>query len=131
MATSSTLFLNNAWLNTIKSTGTSFNVAGAIGVLLHTSTGPSGTGANTSSVSTRQSVTFLSSTQSILTQTGTPQWTNWAGTNGEIVTYVSFWDTTGTGGNMLWTAQLTTAKTINTGDTFTLSSSSLAITTAV
>lgn len=130
MAASTTLFTNNAWLNTIKSTGTSFNVAGAIGVLLHTSTGPGSSGANTSSVTTRQSVTFLSSTQSVLTQTGTPQWTNWAGTNGEVVTWVSFWDTTGTGGNMLWTAQLTTSKTINTGDTFTLSSSSLAITTA-
>lgn len=130
MAAGTTNYLNNAWLNTIKATGTSYNVAGAIGVLLHTSTGPGSTGANTSSVATRQSVTFLSSTQSVLTQTGTPQWSSWGGTNGEVVTWVSFWDTTGTGGNMLWTAQLSSSKTINTGDTFTLSSSSLTITSA-
>jgi len=129
MAVGTSGFLNNGWLNTIKSTGTSFNVAGAIGVLLHTGV-PGATGANTSSVTTRQSVTFLSSTQSVLTQTGTPSWTSWAGTNGEVVSHVSFWDTTGTGGNMLWCAQLSSSKTINTGDTFTLSSSSLTITSS-
>jgi hypothetical protein len=125
-----TVFLNNGWLNTIKSTGTSFNVAGAIGVVLHTGI-PGATGASfVSSQSEKHAITFLSSTLSVLTQTGTPQWTNWTGTNGEVVSHVSIWDTSGTGGNCLWTAQLSASKTINTGDTFTLSSSSLTIASA-
>jgi hypothetical protein len=129
MAVGTSNFLNNGWLNTIKSTGTSFNVAGALGVLLHTGA-PGAAGANTSSQSNKVAIVFLSSTQSVLTQSGTPSWTNWTGTNGEIVTNVSIWDTTGTGGNMLWSASLSSSKTINTGDTFTLSSSSLTITSA-
>lgn len=122
--------LNNGWLNTIKSTGTSYNVAGAIGVVLHTGI-PGATGASyISSQSEKHAIIFLSSTQSVLTQSGTPSWTNWTGTNGEIVSHVSIWDTSGTGGNMLWAAQLSASKTINTGDTFTLSSSSLTIASA-
>ena len=130
MAVGSTQYLNNAWLNTIKSTGTSYNVAAGIYVLLHTGApGAAGAG-NVSSVTTRVAVTFAAATTGVLTQNGTaPSWATWAGTNGEVVTAVSFWDAS-TAGNCLWTATLSAPKTINTGDTFTLSSSSLTITNA-
>jgi hypothetical protein len=131
MAYGSTQYLNNAWLNTIKSTGTSFNVAAGIYVKLHISTGPGADGTtNPSSVTTRVAVTFAAATTGVLTQNGTaPSWTSWAGTNGEVLTSVSYWDAS-TAGNCLWTATLASSKTINTGDTFTLSSSALTITNA-
>lgn len=129
MAVGTTQYLNNSWLNTIKSTGTSFNVAAGIYALLHTGApGAAGAG-NVSSVTTRQAVTFTSATTGVLNSSSSPSWTSWAGTNGEVVTNVSFWDAS-SAGNCLWTATLSSSKTINTGDTFTLSSCSLTITNA-
>jgi uncharacterized cupin superfamily protein len=131
MAVGTTQYLNNAWLNTIKSTGASFNVAAGIFAQLHTAN-PGAAGATAvSSVTVRQAATFASATTGVLASSNTPSWTAWAGTNGEIVSHVSFWDiVTAASGNCLWTAALSVSKTINTGDTFTLSSSSLTITNA-
>lgn len=129
MAVGTTQYLNNAWLNTIKSTGTSFNVAAGIYVLLHTGApGAAGAG-NVSSTTTRQAITFTTATTGVLNSSSSPSWTSWAGTNGEVVSAVSFWDAS-SAGNCLWTATLSASKTINTGDTFTLSSASLTITNA-
>lgn len=129
MAVGTSQFLNNAWLNTIKSTGVSFNVAGNIFVQLHTANpGTIGT-TSVSSVTTRPSITFTTATTGVLNSSSSPSWTNWAGTNGEVISHVSFWDAS-TAGNFLWSAALTANKTINTGDTFTLSSASLTITNA-
>jgi hypothetical protein len=132
MGFSSTLYVNNAWLNTIKSTGTSFNVAAGIGVVLHTGN-PGGGSTNLSANTARGVVTFNTSTLSVLNSSTSPSWTSWpAGANNETINHISVWDSTTAGaGNALWTASLTTAKTVNTGDTFTLTSCSLAITTAV
>lgn len=131
MAAGIVRYLGNAWLNTIKSTGTSFNVAGAIYVQLHTSAGVPGATctSNVSSTTTRQSITFTTSTVSSLASSSSPSWSSWAGTNGEVLRYVSFFDAL-TVGNGLWWAQLSADKTINTGDTFTLTSCSLSITEA-
>lgn len=129
MAVGTTQYLNNSWLNTIKSTGTSFNVAAGIYVLLHTGAPGSAGAGNVSSVTTRQAITFTAATTGVLNSSSSPSWTSWAGTNGEVVTAVSFWDAS-TSGNCLWTATLSASKTINTGDTFTLSSASLTITNA-
>lgn len=129
MAVGTSQYLNNAWLNTIKGTGTSFNVAGSIYVQLHTGNPGSAGTALVSSVTTRGTATFTAATTGVLNSSNTPAWGNWAGTNGEVVAYVSFWDNT-SAGNFLWSAQLTSSKTVNTGDTLTLSSSSLTITNA-
>ena len=129
MAVGTTQTLNNAWLNTIKSTGTSYNVAAGIYVLLHTAN-PGASGATAvSSTTTRQAITFTAATTGVLNSSSSPSWTSWAGTNGEVVTHVSFWDAAAAG-NCLWTAALSASKTINTGDTFTLSSCSLTLTNA-
>lgn len=131
MAAGIVRYLGNAWLNTIKSTGTSFNVAAGIYTQLHTSAGNPGAtcGSNISSTTTRQAITFTASTVSVLNSSSSPSWSSWAGTNGEVLRYVSFHDAA-TVGNGLWWAQLSADKTINTGDTFTLTSASLTITEA-
>jgi hypothetical protein len=131
MAAGIVRYLGNAWLNTIKSTGTSFNVAASIYTQLHTSTGNPGAtcSSNISSTTTRQTITFTTSTTSSLASSSSPSWSSWAGTNGEILRYVSFHDNV-SAGNGLWWAQLSADKTINTGDTFTLTSCSLTITEA-
>ena len=56
---------------------------------------------------------------------------SWVWVTGEPWSYTA-WETNepNASGNCLWTAQLSASKTINTGDTFTLSSSSLTITNA-
>ena len=42
-----------------------------------------------------------------------PAWSNWAGTNGEIVTNISVWDAA-TAGNFLFSILLAASKTVNT-----------------
>jgi hypothetical protein len=129
MAVGTSQTLNNSWLNTIKSTGTSYNVAGSIYVQLHTANpGTVGT-TSVSSVTTRPAITFTAATTGVLNSSNTPTWSSWAGTNGEVVTHISIWDAS-SAGNFLWSAALSASKTINTGDTFTLSSASLTITNA-
>jgi hypothetical protein len=131
MAVGVSPFLANGWLNTIKSTGTSFNIAGNIYTELHTgSPGSAGT-ANISSTTTRPTMQFTTATTGVLLSTSSPSWASWAGTNGEVVTNISFWDTSlGPNGNFLWSASLSSSKTINTGDTFTLTTATLTIVTA-
>jgi len=98
-------------------------------VQLHTGDpGAAGTG-NVSSVTTRPSISFSASSSGTLSASNTPQWTNWAGTNGETVNNITVWDAASSG-TFLWSATLTTPKTINTGDTFTLSTCTLTITPA-
>ena len=131
MAAGVTTYLANAWLNTIKSPGTSYNVAASVYAQLHTSAGSPGASAisNVSSVTTRPSLTFTAATTGVLNSSSSPSWSSWAGTNGEVVRYVSFFDAA-SASNGLWWAQLSADKTINTGDTFTLTSCSLTITIA-
>jgi hypothetical protein len=134
MAAGVSTYAANGWLNTIKSTGTSFNVAGGVFTQLHTTTGPGGAGtSNISSTTTRPAIIFTVTATGQLTNltTSQPSWSGWAGTNGEVVTYVSFWDTAlGPNGNFLWSSSLSASKTINTGDTFTLTAATLTITVA-
>ena len=131
MAVGTSSTLNNSWLNTIRGggAGTSYTAPAAVYVQLHTANpGAAGT-TSVSSVTTRPAATFSAASGGVLSSSNTPQWTSWAGTNGEVVTHVSFWDAS-SAGNFLWSAALTASKTVNTGDTLTLSSSSLTITNA-
>lgn len=132
MAVSVNATIANRWLDYIRGTAPTA-LTGSIFVQLHT--GNPGTAGTTSvsSTTTRQSCTFgaasNASNTSTISLTNTPAWTSWAGTNGESVTYVSFWDAS-TAGNFLFSAVLGSAVTVNTGNTLTLSSASLAITSA-
>jgi hypothetical protein len=83
--------------------------------------------ANVSSVTTRPQMTFGAAASGSIAITATfPTWAAWAGTNGEIVSHVSVWDAA-TVGTFLYSAVLTVAKTVNTGDTLTLSSFSASL----
>lgn len=61
-----------------------------------------------------------------------PAWTNWAGTNNEVVTHIAVWDAL-TGGNFQYSYRLESSpgvaapKTVGTGDTLTLTSHSVSI----
>lgn len=118
--------LANDWLNTLRNTS---YVEAAIYVQLHTANpGAVGT-TSVSSVTTRPAITFAAASGGAMALSNTPTWSSWAGTNGEVVSYISVWDAN-TAGNFLFSAQLTASKTINTGDTFTLSTCTVTFTVA-
>src|SRR5262245_40855744 len=103
----------NAALNNI--VGTNAN-----NVQLHTGApGANGT-ANVSSVTTRPAVTWASASGGSVAANGTnPAWTNWAGTNGEVDTDISFWSAS-TSGTFGMSMQLSSPVTMDTGDSLTL-----------
>lgn len=116
--------LINAWLNVLR--GTTFTGAAGQFVQIHTGDpGASGT-ANVSSVTTRPSLTWNAPSASAITNSNSPQWTSWAGTNGEVVTDISIWSAN-SAGTFYLSIQLTASKTVNTGDTLTLSSASVTL----
>jgi hypothetical protein len=85
----STANLANPWLNVLA--GTSFGSVASTYVQLHTgSPGPVGTN-SISSTTTREQVTWTAPSGGVLAESNTPTWSNWAGSNGEIVTDVSVW----------------------------------------
>jgi hypothetical protein len=113
----------NAALNNIVGTNAGF-------VQLHTgSPGANGT-ANVSSVTTRPAATWASASAGSVATTGTaPAWANWAGTNGEVVTDISFWSAASSG-TFGFSMALASSVTMNTGDSLTLTSVTLTIPTA-
>lgn len=118
----------NAWLNTLRGTSAAtFTGVATLFVQLHTGDpGASGT-ANVSSTTTRQAVNFAAASGGSQSITGTTQWTNWAGTNGEVVTHISVWGAS-SAGTFYYSAALTASKTLNTGDTLTLTTLTVALT---
>ena len=131
MAVGTSTTLANSWLNVIRggAAGTTYTAPAAIYVQLHTANPGSSGSTSVSSVTTRQAATFSASTTGVLSLSNTPSFTSWAGTNGEVVTHISFWDASASG-NFLWSAALNASKTLSTGDTLNISSASLTITTA-
>lgn len=124
--------LATPWLNTMRGggAGTSFTAPATLFVQLHTNAGDPGSAgtSNVSSTTTRQAVTFnASSAGSSLTISNTPTWSTWAGTNGEVVAHISVWSAS-TSGTFYFSATLTALKTVNTGDTLTLTGLTFALT---
>lgn len=116
--------LVTAWLNVLR--GTTFTGVAGQFVQLHTGDpGAVGTTA-VSSVTTRPSLTWAAPASNAIANSNSPQWTSWAGTNGEIVTDISIWSAS-SAGTFYLSIQLTVAKTVNTGDTVTLSSASISL----
>ena len=97
---------------------------------LHTGDpGTAGT-SNVSSVTTREATTWGSASGGVISVNGTaPEWTSWAGTNGEVVTYESEWSAS-TSGTFGCSMQLSASVTMDTGDSLTLTSISITIPTA-
>lgn len=118
--------LANKWLDMLG--GSAFAAPATTFVQLHTGEpGPNGT-SNVSSVTTRPAITWSAASAGSKAITATlPAWANWAGTNGEVVTNISIWDANASG-NFLFSVLLTASKTVNTGDTLTLSSMTISFT---
>ena len=118
--------LANKWLDMMG--GTAFTAPTTTYVQLHTGEpGAAGTSL-VSSVTTRPALTWAAASGGSKAIAATlPAWSNWAGTNGEIVTNISVWDNS-TAGNFLFSVLLAASKTVNTSDTLTLSSMTLAFT---
>jgi hypothetical protein len=116
----------NAALNNI--VGTNWN-----DVQLHTA-GPGTAGTTAvSTVTARQSVTWASASNasnlSTVAASNQPQWTSWAGTNGEVETDTSYWSapTSGTFGGSV---PLSASVTMDTGDSLQLTSISISVPSA-
>ncbi|MFI6296838.1 hypothetical protein ACIBEJ_34975 [Nonomuraea sp. NPDC050790] len=117
--------LVNPWLNLLRNV--SFTAKTNVYVKLHTGDpGSDGTG-NASSVTTRSEVTFAAASAGSMSANNTPSWSNWAGTNGEVVSHVSLWDAS-TSGNFLGSDALNASKTMNTGDQLNLTAFTISIT---
>jgi type IV secretory pathway TrbL component len=88
---------------------------------LHTADpGAAGT-TSPASVTTRPAATFSAPSASAIALSNTPTWASWAGTSPTTVTHIAEWDAS-TAGNFKDSAALTTSKTVQTGDTLTLTS---------
>lgn len=90
--------------------------------------GSAGT-ANPSSVTTRQAVTWGTPASGAVSASNQPAWTSWAGTNGEIVSHLTFWSAL-TGGTFELSMQLAASVTMDTGDSLTLTSLQISLPTA-
>jgi len=121
----------NAWLNTLRGTSAAtFTGITTMFIQLHTNAGDPGASgtSNVSSVTTRPALNFGAASAGSQSAIATlPSWTNWAGTNGEVVAHVSTWGAS-SAGTFYYSATLTLAKTVNTGDTLSISSLTVALT---
>lgn len=117
----------NPWLNVLRGTSAaSFTGVTTLFVQLHTADpGAAGTTA-VSSTTTRQAVNFAAASAGSQALTGTTAWTTWAGTNGEVVTHISVWGAS-SAGTFYYSVALTASKTVNTGDTLTLTTLTVAV----
>lgn len=118
--------LANKWLDMLGATA--FTAPVAAYVKLHTGDPGSAGASNASSVTTRVVLTYAAASAGSKAANGTlPSWAVWAGTNGEVITHISLFDAI-SAGNFLFSVALTASKTVNTGDTLSLSSLSVAFT---
>lgn len=99
-------------------------------VQLHTGDpGPAGT-SNVSSVTTREATGgWTSPSAGSTAAVDEPEWANWAGSNGEGVTDISFWSLS-SGGTFGFSMQLGSSVTMDTGDSLTLTAISITLPTA-
>lgn len=108
-----TTTLANKWLDMLR--GTAFTAPSGTYIKLHTADpGAAGT-ANPSAVTTRSAATFSAASSGALALSNSPSFTM---TATETITHISVWDAS-TAGNLLWTAALTTSKSVVATDTLT------------
>jgi hypothetical protein len=122
----STVNTANSWLNTRRGggNGVSITAPAALYIELHTADpGASGT-TSVAASSTRQAVTFAAASAGAIALSNSPAFT---GVSTETITHIAVFDAA-TVGNFQWSAALTTAKTINSGDTLTFTTVGVSIT---
>jgi len=105
--------LANNWLNMLRATA--FTAPAGTYIKLHTADpGAAGT-ANASAVTTRSSATFSAASGAAIALSNSPSFSM---TTTETITHISVWDAS-TAGNFLWSAALTTSKSVVNTDTLT------------
>jgi hypothetical protein len=123
-----TTTLANKWLDLLR--GTAFTAPTALYIKLHTSVGDPGAAgtSNSSAVTTRVLTTFSAASGGAIALGGANSAPQWTMTATENIQFISVWDTIGpTGGNFLWSAQLSTTKSVASGDTLTLTTCGLSL----
>lgn len=114
--------LANNWLNMLR--GTAFTAPAATYIKLHTAD-PGAAGATAASaVTTRQAATFSAASAGAIALSNSPAFTM---TGTETISHISVWDAS-TAGNLLWTAALTTPKSVVNTDTLTFTTLGVALT---
>jgi hypothetical protein len=118
-------------LNHIKGSGaTVFTAPTQLYVRLHTAdpgaAGTVGVPTGGEGGQTGQIINFTTTATNVLTMSNTPSWNITVATL--TVSHISIWDAS-TGGNFLWSAQLTPSKSVVTGDTLTLTQCTLTLNT--
>ena len=121
-----TVVTANAWLDAIRSGGSTRTVVAGTFVRLHTADpGVAGTTAGSVGSTVRVAVTQAAASAGAIAQNGTaPIWTN--GGTTETLTHISVWDTI-TAGNFLYSVVLTASQAWVSGNTFTLTSLGVSI----
>lgn len=116
--------LANKWLDMLA--GTAFTAPTNVYVKLHTGDpGAAGT-SNASAETTRKQITWSAAASGSKSMNGTLSWTSWAAGT-ETISHISIWDNS-TAGNVLWSGQLSSNKTVNNGDTLNITSLTAALT---
>ncbi len=122
--------LANAWLNVLRGggNGVTFTAPATIFSQIHTSAGDPGSAgtANVSSTTTRQATAFGAASAGSMAATTLPSWTSWAGTSPETVAHLSLWSAS-TSGTFYASVALTASKTVQTGDSLSVTSLSISL----
>lgn len=117
-----TTTLANNWLNMLRATA--FTAPAGTFIKLHTAD-PGAAGATApSAVTTRQAATFAVAASGAIALNNSPAFTM---TSTETISHISVWDAV-TVGNLLWTATLTTPKSVVNTDTLTFTTLGVSLT---
>lgn len=117
-----TTTLANQWLNMLRAVA--FTAPAATYIKLHTAD-PGAAGATAASaVTTRQSATFGAAASGAIALSNSPAFTM---TGTETISHISVWDAAAAG-NLLWTAALTTPKSVVNTDTLTFTTVGVSLT---
>ncbi len=117
--------LANKWLDMLA--GTAFTAPTNTYVKLHTGDPGSAATSNASANTTRVILAWSAAASGAKAITATlPQWATWAA-GSETISHISVWDNLTTG-NFLFSAALTSSKSITNGDTLNLTSLSITFT---
>lgn len=113
--------LANAWLDSMRGAGngSNFTAPATLYAQLHTGDPGSAGTSNVSSTTARQLMGFGAASAGAISLTTQPSWTSWAGSNGEVVTDAACFSASSSG-TFYFSTQLTASKTVNTGDTITI-----------
>jgi len=114
--------LANNWLNMLRATA--FTAPAGTFIKLHTADpGAAGTTAP-SAVTTRASATFSAASAGAIALSNSPSFTM---TTTETISHISVWDAS-SAGNFLWSAALTTSKSVVNTDTLTFTTLGVSLT---